>query len=97
MRVINDNYRNMYSPSIQPQGNVTEASPRVIVYWFVCRRCDLHQGQTHISSSNDTKDSLALYLAQQLINQSNAENMVTVTHRNVMTKLGKAWSTGVST
>ena len=38
---------------------------------------------------------LTLYLAQQLINQSNYENMVTVTHRNGIANSGRH-VTGVS-
>ena len=47
-------------------------------------------------SSNDTNDSLTLYLAQQLINQSNSENLVTVAHRNVIAN-SRRYVTGLST
>ena len=47
-------------------------------------------------STNNTKDSLTLYIAQQLIDQSNADNLVTVTCMNVMTNAGSHVATGVS-
>ena len=45
-----------------------------------------HDGKA--SPSNDTTYSLTLYLAQQLINQSTSENLVTVTQRNVIANSG---------
>jgi len=48
-------------------------------------------------SSNATKDSLTLYLAQQLINQSSIENLVTVTRSSVMKNSEVHVRTGVST
>jgi len=48
-------------------------------------------------SSNATKDSLTLYLAQQLINQSSIQKLVTVTRSSVMKNSDVYVSTGVST
>ncbi|CAM1307414.1 Uncharacterised protein r2_g1730 [Pycnogonum litorale] len=48
-------------------------------------------------SSNATKDSLTLYIAQQLINQSSIENLVTVTRSSVMKNSEVHVCTGVST
>lgn len=48
-------------------------------------------------ASNETKDSLTLYLAQQLINQSTTKNLVTVTRSSIMTNSECHVSTGVST
>ena len=47
-------------------------------------------------ASNDTKDSLTLYLSQQLINESISANLVTVTRKNSMTNSKCHISTGVS-
>ena len=48
-------------------------------------------------SSNSTKDSLTMYLAQQLIDGSTLNNLVTVTCRGVMTNSNCSVMTGVST
>jgi len=48
-------------------------------------------------SSNNTKDSLTMYLAQQLIDTSTVSRVVTVTCRGVMTNSNCSVSTGVST
>ena len=70
-------------------------SPRLQVmviacnYSNMCSQSSQPQGNVaEASPSNDTKDSLTLYQAQQLINQSNSENLVTVTHRNVIANSG---------
>ena len=48
-------------------------------------------------SSSDTKDSLTIYLAEQLINTSTTENLMTATHKRVMTNFECLVTTGVST
>ena len=58
-------------------------------YSNICSQTNQPQGNVaEASPSNDTTDSLTLYLVQQLINQSNSENLVTVTHRNVIANSG---------
>ena len=60
-----------------------------IILFFVCVEDGTCIRNKHIFlSSNDTKDSLTLFLVQQLINQSNSENLVTVSHINVIANLG---------
>ena len=78
--------------------NVAETSPSerdpMLVFFVEDRTCIRDK---HICiSSKDTEDSLTLYLAQQLINQSNSENLVTVIHRNGIANSG-SHVTGVST
>ena len=58
-------------------------------YSNMCSQSSQPQGNVaDASPSNDTKDSLTLYLAQQIISQSNSENPVTVTHINVIANSG---------
>ena len=48
-------------------------------YSNVCSQSSQPQGNVaEASPSNDTQDSLTLYLAQQLINQSNSEEVDTI-------------------
>ena len=58
-------------------------------YSNMCSQSSQSQGNVaEASPSNDTTDSLTLYLAQQLINRSISENLMTVTHRNVIANSG---------
>ena len=58
-----------------------------IIYLFLEDGICIRNKHTFVSS-NDTKYSLTLFLAQQLTNQSKSENLVTVTHRNVIANSG---------
>ena len=74
---------------MQVQGNA-------IIYLFLEDGICIRNKHTFVSS-NDTKYSLTLFLAQQLTNQSKSENLVTVTHRKCHCKLGTSCGTSVST
>ena len=87
MRVIDDKYSTLCSQSSQPQGKVAEATRHPIVLFIEDGMCT--RNKHTCLSSNDTKDSLTLFLAQQLINQSNYENLLTVTHINVIAYSGR--------
>ena len=63
---------------MQVQGNA-------IIYLFLEDGICIRNKHTFVSS-NDTKYSLTLFLAQQLTNQSKSENLETMTHRTVIAK-----------
>jgi hypothetical protein len=95
VRVIFDNYSNVSSLKEGTRERRRGKSKRTRSY-IVEDSTSITDKVTFLAS-NDTKDSLTLYLAQQLINESTAENLVTVTRRNVMTNSESHVSTGVST
>ena len=93
MRVIADSFSNLCSQSSQPRGHDADTALKMqvqgnaIIYLFLEDGICIRNKHTFVSS-NDTKYSLTLFLAQQLTNQSKSENLVTVTHRNVIANSG---------
>ena len=71
---------------MKSQGNVAETSPRELGHVvFFCRRWDLHQDKHVFLSSNDTT-LFTHSVPGSIIHQSegsNADNLVSVSHRNV--------------
>ena len=87
MRVIADKYSTLCSQSSQPKGKVAEATRHPILFFVEYGMC-IRNKHTCLSS-NDTNDSLTLFLAQQLINHRNSVNLVTVTHIHVIVYSGR--------
>ena len=95
VRVIFDNYSNV--SSLKEGTRERRRGKSKGTRFYIVEDLTCIKDKVTFLASNDTKDSLTLYLAQQLINQSTAENLVTVTCINVMTNSKSHVSTGVST
>jgi len=95
VRVIFDNYTKVSSLKEGTRERRRGKSKGIRSYIVQDSTCIRDKGT--FLASNDTKDSLTLYLAQKLIDMSTAGNLVTVTCSGVVTNSDCPVSTGVST
>ena len=101
MRVIADSYSNLCSQSSQPRGHDADTTLKMqvqgnaIIYLFLEDGICIRNKHTFVSS-NGTKYSLTLFLAQQLTNQSNLGEPGDRNPQKCHCKLGTSCGTSVS-
>ena len=95
MRVIFDNYTK--ESSLKEATRERRRSKSKIIRSYIVEESTCIKDKGTFLASNDTKDSLTLYLAQKLIDRSTTEKLVTVTSSDVMTNSDCHVCTRVST
>ena len=82
MRVICDNYTK--ESLLKEATRERRRGKSKIIRSYIVEESTCIKDKGTFLASNDTKDSLTLYLAKKLIDRSTSENLVTVTRSDVM-------------